>query len=208
MAGLVPDLDATLAEARSASSVVLVEGHSDREAVLALAVRQGRDLQREGVVVAAMGGVTNVGHFAHALGPHGLGMPLRGLYDAAERVDVHRGLERAGLVGDCSRAGLAARGFHECDADLEDELLRAVGIPRVLELVTAQGEGRGFATFSRQPAQRDRPVHARAHRFIGTRSGRKIRYGRLLVDALPANVAPEPLCAVLETARDGDVNQR
>ncbi|WP_157965464.1 hypothetical protein [Euzebya rosea] len=56
----------------------------------------------------------------------GLGMDLHGLYDAAERVEVHRGLERAGLVAACSREGLADRGFHECDADLEHELRRAV----------------------------------------------------------------------------------
>ena len=197
MSGLEEDLAAARAQAQGASSVVLVEGHSDREAVLAMADRHGRDLAAEGVVVAAMGGVTNTGRFAEALGPHGLGLPLSGLYDAAERGDVHRGLLQAGLAGTCSRSGLAASGFHECDANLEDELIRAVGTQRLLELVQAEGEGRGFATFRRQPAQRDRPLHACLHRFIGTRSGRKIRYGRLLVEALGPNPAPEPLEALL-----------
>jgi hypothetical protein len=34
-------------------------------------------------------------------------------------------------------------------------------------------------------------------RFIGTRSGRKIRYGRLLVDALDLTRVPRPLQRVL-----------
>ena len=33
--------------------------------------------------------------------------------------------------------------------------------------------------FQRQPAQRERPVEAQLRRFMGTRSLRKIRYGRL-----------------------------
>ena len=40
--------------------VVLVEGESDRRAVLALAARLGRDLHSEGVRVVDMGGVTNL----------------------------------------------------------------------------------------------------------------------------------------------------
>ena len=40
--------------------MVLVEGDSDRNAILALARRLGRDLADEGIAVVAMGGATNI----------------------------------------------------------------------------------------------------------------------------------------------------
>lgn len=43
-------------------AVVLVEGESDRAALLALARRRGRTLAADGVVVVPMGGATNLGH--------------------------------------------------------------------------------------------------------------------------------------------------
>jgi hypothetical protein len=42
-------------------AVILVEGASDQRAVEVPAVRRGRDLAAEGVVVVAMGGITNLG---------------------------------------------------------------------------------------------------------------------------------------------------
>src|SRR5204863_9579655 len=53
----------------TADRVVLVEGESDRAALLALAARQGWDPAAEGVAVLAMGGVTNVGHFLADVDP-------------------------------------------------------------------------------------------------------------------------------------------
>ena len=41
-------------------TAVLVEGESDRQAVLAAASAEGRDLADEGILVVAMGGATNV----------------------------------------------------------------------------------------------------------------------------------------------------
>jgi acylphosphatase len=73
---------------------VLVEGESDRAAVLALAARRGVDL--DGVEVVAMGGVTNVARYVAELGPRGRGLRLTGLYDAAEERFVRGGLERGG----------------------------------------------------------------------------------------------------------------
>jgi hypothetical protein len=55
-----------------------------------------------------------------------------------------------------------------------------------------------FRTFQRQPAQRGRPVEAQLRRFMGTRSGRKVRYGRLLVEALDLTRVPRPLDGVLD----------
>ncbi|HJP65567.1 MAG TPA: ATP-dependent endonuclease, partial [Actinomycetota bacterium] len=52
-------------------------------------------------------------------------------------------------------------------------------------------------TLQRQPAWRGRPKHEQFRRFIGTFSGRKIRYAPLLVEALEPSRVPRPLDLVL-----------
>ena len=84
-----------------------------------------------------------------------------------------------------------------CDADLEDELIRALGTEAVERVVAETGELRALRTFQRQPAQRGRPPAAQLRRFLGTRSGRKIHYGRALVDALDLGDVPRPLDLVI-----------
>ncbi|WP_429886561.1 HAMP domain-containing protein, partial [Geoalkalibacter halelectricus] len=42
----------------------------------------------------------------------------------------------------------------------EEELLRALGVEPALALFEQEGEGSGFRTFQRQPAQRERPIEA------------------------------------------------
>jgi hypothetical protein len=180
-----------------ARAVVLVEGASDRAALETLARRRGRDLAAERVSIVAMGGVTNIGHFLDRYGPGGLGLRLAGLADAGEERYVRRGLERAGLGTDLTRAELAAVGFGICVADLEDELIRALGVPAVERVVEAAGELPSLRRFQRQPAQLGRRAEDQLHRFMGTRSGRKRRYARLLVDALDLDRVPEPLDRVL-----------
>lgn len=174
-------------------TVVLLEGTSDAEAVDAeavdaLAARRGRDLAAEGVCVLPMGGAMSVGRFARLLGPRGLGLRLTGLCDEAERDFYARGWERAGA---------RRQDFFLCAADLEDELIRALGVPRVEELVRAEGDHRALQTFTRQPAQRGRTPHQQVRRFLGTKKGRKIRYGRVLVEALGPGQVPEPLDGLL-----------
>jgi hypothetical protein len=71
----------------------------------------------------------------------------------------------------------------------------------VQRVVAAQGELGSFRTFQRQPAQRGRTPEQQLRRFMGTRSGRKIRYGRLLVEALDLAAVPRPLERVLAHAR-------
>ncbi|MDT0401436.1 TOPRIM nucleotidyl transferase/hydrolase domain-containing protein [Streptomyces edwardsiae] len=177
-----------LAERLGVRTAVLLEGLSDAAAVEALAARRGRDLAAEGVCVLPMGGAMNIGRFARLLGPPGLGLRLTGLCDEGERGYYARGLERAG-------AGRAE--FFVCAADLEDELIRALGVDRVEELVRAEGELRPLRTFLNQPAQRDRSAQERLRRFLGTKKGRKIRYGRVLVEALQPERVPAPLDALL-----------
>jgi hypothetical protein len=180
-----------------ARTVVLVEGMSDKAALEALAGRRGRSLAGEGVVIVAMGGATNAGHFLEALGPHGLCLRLAGLFDAAEEACVRRAMARAGLGSGLSLTDMEARGFYACAADLEDELIRALGAGAVEQVIRAEGESRSFSRFQKQPAQRRRGLDRQLHRFLGTRSGRKSRYARLLTEALDPSRVPRPLDRVL-----------
>jgi len=176
---------------------VLVEGRSDQVALETLARRRGRDLAVEGVAVLAMGGARNVRRFLERFGPRGLDVRLAGLCDAGEEGDFRRGLEQAGLGSDLGRADMEALGFYVCVADLEDELIRSVGAASVEQVIQAQGELGSFRTFQRQPAWQGRDSQQQLRRFIGTHSGRKARYGRLLVDALDLTSVPRPLDRVL-----------
>jgi hypothetical protein len=178
-------------------AVVLVEGSSDQVALEALAERRGRDLAAEGIAVVPMGGARNIRRFLELFGPRGRDVRLAGLCDAGEEGDFRRGLERAGLGSNLSRADMEALGFYVCVADLEDELIRCLGAACVEQVVDAQGELGSFRTFQQQPAWQGRNSQAQLRRFIGTHSGRKIRYARLLVDALELTSVPRPLDRVL-----------
>lgn len=168
--------------------VVLLEGPSDVAAVDALAERRGRNLAAEGVCVLPMGGAMSVGRFAALLGPTGLDLPLTGLCDERERPYYARALDGASAT---------QHGFFVCAADLEDELIRALGVPRVKELVEEEGDLRALQTFLRQPAQQGRAAQQQLRRFLGTKKGRKIHYGRVLVEALDADRVPAPLEGLL-----------
>jgi hypothetical protein len=180
-------LAAAAARARSdpgSCAVVLVEGMSDQAAMDTLAARCGRDLHGEGIFVVPMGGATNIGHFVDLFGPGGFGVRLAGLCDQGEERDFRRGLDRVGP-------------YFVCVADLEDELIRALGTGRVEELIQAEGESGPFRTFTRQPAHRETLRDQQLRRFMGTRSGRKIRYGHVLAAALDLTRIPGPLVGLL-----------
>ena len=206
VAGPRPPLSTTaaceLVIGANAVSAILVEGWSDQAALVALARRRGWDLHAEGVVIVPIGGATNIDRFARALGPCGLDVRLAGLCDVAEVPQVRRGLARAGIGADPADAGSTeALGFFVCDADLEDELIRAVGTAGVERVLDAEGELVSFRRFQAQPAQRGRDHQAQLRRFMGTRAGRKIRYGSLLVDALALDRVPRALDLALAHGR-------
>ncbi|MFE9427164.1 TOPRIM nucleotidyl transferase/hydrolase domain-containing protein [Kitasatospora sp. NPDC006697] len=170
--------------AAAVRTVVLVEGASDQVAVETLAARSGRDLAAEGVAVVPLGGAMSIGRFLDCCGPPGLDLPLAGLCDIGEERHFRRHLERVGL---------AAPGFQVCRADLEDELIRALGTDTVQQVIEEQGELRGFRVFQGQPAQRERPVEHQLRRFLGTHSGRKAQYAQALVARLDPAGVPRPL---------------
>jgi len=185
------------AEAFFARAVVLVEGISDQLALETLAERRGRNLAAEGISIVPMGGAQAIGSFLERFGPQGLNVKLAGLCDAAEESDFKRGLERAGLGSDLTRADLEGLGFYVCVADLEDELIRALGAESVEELVDGQGELGSFRTLQKQPAWRGRKTEEQLRRFMGSGGSRKIHYARLLVNALDLTEVPRPLDQVL-----------
>jgi hypothetical protein len=160
---------------------VLVEGESDRVAVEALAERRGRNLVAERVAIVAIGG-------AHAL-ERALrdwsGVEVAGLYDLGEEAAVLRALERTGVARDR---------FFACDPDLEGELVRALGVERMLELVTERGQLGAFRVYQKQPDKRDRPLDAQLHGWL---HNWKVRYAAALVGALELDRVPPPLDAVL-----------
>ncbi len=96
------------------------------------------------------------------------------------------------------RDEIAGLGFFVCVEDLEGEMIRALGTDRVVEVIGAAGETRPWETMRQQPAQEGRPIDAQLRRFMGTRGGRKIRYGTLLADALDLGRIPTPLAALLD----------
>jgi hypothetical protein len=180
--------------------VVLVEGRSDRVALHTLARRLGHDLAGDGVEIVAMDGVTNIRAYAARYGPPGLDLALAGLYDQPQEAYVRRGLAAAGLTGAQEPDGLGPLGFFGCSCDLEDELVRALGIDAVEEVIETAGEGRSRRLLAGMPAQRGWSREDVVRRFLGSRSGRKARYAELLVEALPLPDVPAPLLGVFAHA--------
>ena len=192
--------------------VVLVEGNSDAVALRTLAQCLGRDLDAEGIEVVPMGGITNIRASATRYGPHGMGLPLAGLYDIGEEAVLRRGLAAAGL-GDAvhehehererehehehERDRLERLGFYACSRDLEDELLRALGTDAVEAVIAEAGEAQSLRLLAGMPAQRGWTRLAVLRRFLGSQSGRKARYADLFVRELGPDRAPEPLAALL-----------
>jgi hypothetical protein len=185
---------------QGASAVVLVEGESDQVALEALAERRGLDLAAAGVRVARLGGAHRIGGFLAELG-RGTDRPrLAGLCDAGEETVFREALERAGLGSDLDREGMERLGFYVCTADLEDELIRALGAHAVEGILRAEDDLHRFRTLQQMPAWRGRPIEEQLRRFMGSGGRRKIRYARFLVEALELDSVPRPLDRVLATA--------
>jgi len=186
-----------LVRAESARTVVLVEGISDQIALETLAIRQGRDLSAEGIVVVPIGGAQAVTRYLVRFGPTGAGLTIVGLCDAAEEPYFQRGLAAADFGPAPNRIELERRGFFVCEDDLEDELIRAAGRVAIENLLESQGDLDSLRILQKQPAWRQEGFHAQMRRWLGAGSRRKLRYARLLVLALDLDRMPRPLTAVL-----------
>jgi len=183
--------------AARAGTVIIVEGQSDKVALETLAQRRASGNAGAGVVIMAIGGAHAIGRFLVTWRREPSEVVLRGLFHEREEPDFRRALERVGIGRDLDRAGMERLGFHVCVADLEDELIRALGVEGVERVIEGQGELQSLRRLQAQPAQRGRSSIQHLRRFISTRSGRKAQYARALVLALDLDRVPRPLDAVL-----------
>jgi hypothetical protein len=154
--------------------VIAVEGTSDKAVLERISRRLGRDLVAEGITIKAIGGAHAIRRFVAELGSD---VAVRGLCDENEEHLFRRVLDDV----------------YVCVPDIEGELIRALGVERMLEIVDRDS----FETLQRQPAQRGRPVELQLHRWLRSISGRYHRYLPILVDALDADREPAPLERVL-----------
>lgn len=177
-------------------TAILVEGRSDEAAVRAAATLLGRDLDAAGVAVIPIGGATAIRQAVAAHGDGGAGLRLCGLVDVGEVRHTCRAVF-GGLDEEPYPGALARAGFFVCDRDLEDELIRALGVGGVQDVLSEQGDLERFRTFQHQPAHRGEPHHDQLHRFLGTTAGRKVAYGAHLVEVLAPERVPPPLRAVV-----------
>src|SRR5262245_11456768 len=167
-------------------TLVVVEGVSDQVALEALAERREFDLDAAGIRIVVLGGAHRIGRFLAELGrPHGI--QVIGLCDAGEEPVFRRAL-------DC---------VYVCHADLEDELIRALGAPAVEALLQANDDLHRFRTLQQMPAWRGRPTEQQLRRFMGSGGRRKLRYARILVQALEPERVPRPLDGALSRAFGG-----
>jgi hypothetical protein len=125
------------------------------------------------------------------------GVQLAGLYDLGEEAVFGRALEHAGFGPDLTRTDIERLGFYVCVTDLEDELIRALGTEAVEGLLRANDDLHRFRTLQQMPEWRDRETGEQLRRFMGSGGRRKIRYARILVDALDLEHVPRPLDRVL-----------
>jgi len=162
----------------------------------------GHDLSAAGVDVVPIGGAMAIKHALAAYGPGGEGLRVSGLVDVGEVRHTCRALF-GGHDSEPYMGALARAGFFVCDRDLEDELIRALGVSGAQNVLAEQGDLDRFRTFQRQPAHRGEDPHDQLRRFLGTAAGRKIAYAAHLVKALPPGQLPLPLRSAIEHAMDG-----
>ena len=157
-------------------TLIIVEGESDRVAVEIIGARLGLPLPE----VRSVGGSKGARR-AVAASP---GERVIGLVDRPERRDFERFVDAV----------------FSCEPDLEGELVRALGVASVLSLIDGEGELESFRRLQQQPAQRTRTLEQQLSRFFGGRAGNKLRYARLMAQALPLDRVPPPIAALLLAA--------
>jgi len=73
---------------------------------------------------------------------------------------------------------------------------------RVLDVLEAEGDLPAWRALRGQPFHRDHPVEEVLHRFMGSNSGRKLRYASALVAILDPDELPRPLVEVVHAAAE------
>ena len=174
---------------RAANAIVLVEGVTDQLAVTLAARRLGRDLEAEGVSVVPTNGAHAISRFLRRLAAEQPRAKTAGLYDEAEEEVIRSALQRAGMEW---------AGFFACHADLEEELIRALGETKLLVLIDEIGDAQQWRRFTSQPVWRGRRVDHQFRRFMRSVSDRNTRYIRAILETIDPPQLPRPLREVLE----------
>jgi hypothetical protein len=182
-------------------TLVLVEGESDAAAVRAVAELMGCELGSHHIQICPAGGVTNFPRALEAFLRQHPGAGICGLYDSAEERHVRRALTQA-AIPIATHQSLAVFGFYACVADLEDELIRALGSEAVEQVLASQDELHSFRRFQAMPQHRSTSVQQQLRRFLGTRATRKIRSAQSLVQALDCSRLPQPLADLADRLRE------
>jgi hypothetical protein len=189
--------------AHATRTLVLVEGESDANAARALAAKVGCDLGSCRIDILPAGGVTNFSRVLLAYLRERPGARVCGLYDTADQWHVRRALAKAEIPIP-GGSSIEESGFFACVADLEDELIRALGVRTVERVVEEQAELDSFRRFQAMPQHRHSPTHQQLHRFLGTRATRKIRSAKRLVEALDLAHLPRPLAQLAARFNEPD----
>jgi energy-coupling factor transporter ATP-binding protein EcfA2 len=176
---------------------IFVEGTSDRLVLLALARKQGRNLDAEAVSIVVLHGSGQLKTHLKILGPAGLDVNLGGLCDAHDEEAWRNALEDADIGSDLDRQGAEEIGFFVCDPDLEGQLIAAVGEDVVEELIDAEGETAAWEAFQAQPDSQGEGKADLLRAFIHKRK-RVMRYSPLIVNRLDETDVPAPIRGVLE----------
>ena len=188
---------------------VLLEGTSDVAAVRALRATRGIMADDAPCLLVDMGGATNIRRHLDLAVEHHPRPHVVGLCDEREApwfvraLDVHR--DALALAAPPTLATLPRLGFHVCRRDLEDELLRALGVGGSLAVLDDLGLATAFEAFTRQLAWRGRPVRDQLRRFGSTTSGRKELLAGAMAAALDIDATPRPLAALLDSLPAGQV---
>jgi len=177
------------AEACFARKVVLVEGYSDRVALLHLATRLRRDLDAEGATVIAMDGGSGLGTYLRLFGSKGLTLSVLGMCDEDKESKWIVELQKAGYAV-TDRASMQTAGFVVCVKDLEHELVKALGLAAAQAVIANEGEAAAFSALQKQPAHSAAPLDEQLRRFF---QQDKIKWAVPLVDAINLKAIPSPL---------------
>jgi len=192
----------------SPATWVLLEGTSDVAAIRALRSTRGIDPAEDPCVLVDMGGATNIRRHLRAAAETDPRPRVIGLCDEREAPYFVRALtayrsvvpvpaEPAPPAG-VSVATMPDVGFQICRRDLEDELMRALGVEGTLAVLADLDLDTTFEAFTRQLAWQGRPVLDQLRRFCGTTSGRKELLAGAMAAALTIEATPPPLAALLE----------
>lgn len=180
---------------------VLLEGTSDVAAIRALRAARGISPENETCVLVDMGGATNIRRHLDAVVAQHPRPRVVGLCDEREAPYFVRALGvhhmSLGIRDLPTLATMPGHGFQVCRRDLEDELMRALGVEGTRAVIDDLDLGSTFEAFTRQVAWQGRPVWDQLRRFGTTTSGRKELLAGALAAALDIGSTPPPLAALL-----------